>query len=111
VLLFRKNAELTGESAPKKPKVEKVATEKAKNENDKAKKDTDRQRPDKKESGRGRNTLTPLSEPLMEFLGTDESEMDQHEVTKALWDYIAANRLQVRQCFTYKATYLITFLG
>ncbi|CAM6086973.1 unnamed protein product [Calypogeia fissa] len=85
-----------GEPKARKPKVEKVVTERSqtdKKENVKVK--NERQKTEKKETGRGRSSgLLPLSQALMEFLGTDEEEMDQHEVTKALWDYIGANKLQ-----------------
>ena len=37
----------------------------------------------------------PLSEALINFLGTGESELPRTEVVKRMWDYIKGNQLQV----------------
>ncbi|KAH7280633.1 hypothetical protein KP509_36G006800 [Ceratopteris richardii] len=36
----------------------------------------------------------PISEALMSFLGTGESELSRSEVTKRIWEYIKMNQLQ-----------------
>ncbi|KAG6547525.1 hypothetical protein Mapa_010973 [Marchantia paleacea] len=75
----------------KKQKTEKPPAERPKTE----KKEDVKPKIEKKESGRGRgNGLSPLSEKLIEFLGTDETEMAQTDVVKHIWDYIGDHRLQ-----------------
>ncbi|KAL3684407.1 hypothetical protein R1sor_002429 [Riccia sorocarpa] len=50
---------------------------------------------EKKENARGRGSGLPrLSEKLINFLETDETEMAPHDVAKHVWDYIAEHKLQ-----------------
>lgn len=62
-----------------------------------------RSKPDKKEGSEneggkarvsGFTAPHPISEALMNFLGTAESELSRSEVTKRIWEYIKANQLQ-----------------
>lgn len=48
-----------------------------------------------KAKGGGFTAPLPLSEALVEFLGTGESELSRAEVVKRMWVYIKANNLQV----------------
>eukprot|EP00250_Pteridium_aquilinum_P004680 c14883_g1_i1 orf=519-1583(-) len=68
-----------GESKTKRPKVEK------------------REAPEKeggKAKGGGFTAPLPLSEALVEFFGTGESELSRSEVVKRMWAYIKENKLQ-----------------
>ncbi|KAH7297025.1 hypothetical protein KP509_26G049800 [Ceratopteris richardii] len=42
----------------------------------------------------GFTALQPISEALINFLGTGESELSRSEVTKRIWEYIKGNQLQ-----------------
>lgn len=68
-----------GEPKPKRPKPEKKEAQ-------------------EKEGGKARGSgilsPLPLSEALINFLGTGESELARSEVVKRMWDYIKRNQLQ-----------------
>lgn len=59
------------------------------------------QRKEKRQKGGGKGFLAPLqlSDALVKFLGTGESELSRSDVIKRMWDYIKGNNLQV--CYYY----------
>ncbi|XP_004511971.1 uncharacterized protein [Cicer arietinum] len=54
------------------------------------------QRKEKRQKGGGKGFLAPLqlSDALVKFLGTGESELSRSDVIKRMWDYIKGNNLQ-----------------
>ncbi|KAL2652581.1 hypothetical protein R1flu_020709 [Riccia fluitans] len=79
------------EKEPDKVKIEKIDYEKVKVE----KSEFEKVKTERKDSARGRGSGLPrLSEKLINFLGTDETEMAQHDVAKHIWDYIGQHKLQ-----------------
>lgn len=58
-------------------------------------------RKEKRQKGAGKSGfLAPLqlSDALVNFLGTGESELSRTDVIKRMWDYIKGNNLQVCHC-------------
>jgi len=57
-----------------------------------------RQKQEKKDGGRGKNSgfcsPLPLSDALVTFLGTGESQLSRAEVVKRIWGYIKDKNLQ-----------------
>jgi len=56
---------------------------------------------EKRQKGGGKSGfLAPLqlSDALVNFLGTGESELSRTDVIKRMWDYIKGNNLQVCHC-------------
>lgn len=79
------------EPKAKRPKQEKKGSEHSESK-------SKRQKQEKKESGRGKNSgfssPLPLSDALVTFLGTGESQLSRAEVVKRIWGYIKDNNLQ-----------------
>lgn len=48
-----------------------------------------------KKGGSGLLAPLPLSDALVEFLGTGESELSRGDAKKRMWEYIKKNNLQV----------------
>lgn len=61
------------------------------------------ERKEKRQKGGKSGFLAPLqlSDPLVNFLGTGESELSRSEVVKRMWDYIKGNNLQVCHCSNF----------
>lgn len=78
------------------PKAKRQKPEKKGSEHSESK--SKRQKQEKKESGRGKNSgfssPLPLSDALVTFLGTGESQLSRAEVVKRIWGYIKDNNLQ-----------------
>jgi len=63
--------------------------------------DDEPKRKEKRQKGGGKSGfLAPLqlSDALVNFLGTGESELSRTDVIKRMWDYIKGNNLQVCHC-------------
>jgi len=81
--------------------------------------DEEPKRKEKRQKGAGKSGfLAPLqlSDALVNFLGTGESELSRTDVIKRMWDYIKGNNLQVCHCsnlsyaiFMHTHTHICTY--
>lgn len=83
-------------SEDSEPKAKRQKQEKKGSEDSESK--SKRRKQEKKEGGSGKNsgfcTPLPLSDALVTFLGTGESQLSRAEVVKRIWGYIKDNNLQ-----------------
>lgn len=65
-------------------------------------------RKEKRQKGGKSGFLAPLqlSDALVNFLGTGESELPRAEVIKRMWDYIKGNNLQVYNCSNLSSSHI-----
>lgn len=83
-----------GEVRTKRPKIEPEDKGELKTKRPKVEKKEASEKEGGKAKGGGFTAPLPLSEALVEFLGTGESELSRSEVVKRMWAYIKANNLQ-----------------